>query len=113
MEKDFFNNLELNGALNNFKKEYKNKSFKSQNSIFTSINNTVNREVDVMKKILIKNVAIISGIIIACSGAVFASSKIIENVWKNPEKVNPTYEIIDETRKKNITIDEAKRSCYK
>ncbi len=108
MEKDFFNNLELNGALNNFKKEYKNKSFKSQNSIFTSINNTVNREVDVMKKILIKNVAIISGIIIACSGAVFASSKIIENVWKNPEKVNPTYEIIDETRKKNITIDEAK-----
>lgn len=108
MEKDFFNNLELNGALNKFKKEYMNKSFKRKNSIFTSINNTINRKVDIMKKILIKNIAIISGIIIACSGVVFASSKIIENIWKNPEKVNPNYEITDETRKKNITIDEAK-----
>ena len=108
MKKDFFNNLELNGALNKFKKEYMNKSFKRKNSIFTSINNTINRKVDIMKKILIKNIAIISGIIIACSGVVFASSKIIENIWKNPEKVNPNYEITDETRKKNITIDEAK-----
>lgn len=108
MKKDFFNNLELNGALNKFKKEYMNKSFKRKNSIFTSINNTINRKVDIMKKILIKNIAIISGIIIVCSGVVFASSKIIENIWKNPEKVNPNYEITDETRKKNITIDEAK-----
>ena len=108
MEKDFFNNIELNGALNKFKKEYIEKSLKSKNSIFTSINNKINRKVDIMKNILIKNVAIISGIIIACSGVVFASSKIIENIWKNPEKVNPNYEITDETRKKNITIDEAK-----
>ena len=108
MKKDFFNNLELNGALNKFKKEYMNKSFKSKNSIFTSINNTLNGKVDIMKKILIKNIAIISGIIIACSGVVFASSKIIENIWKNPEKIKPSYEITDETRKKNISIDEAK-----
>lgn len=108
MEKDFFNNIELNGALNKFKKEYIEKSLKSKNSIFTSINNKINRKVDIMKNILIKNVAIISGIIIACSGVVFAGRKIIENIWKNPEKVNPSYEITDETRKKNITIDKAK-----
>lgn len=55
-----------------------------------------------------KGIGIAACITISMTGVVFASSKIIESIWKNPEKVNPTYEIIDEIRKKNITIDEAK-----
>ena len=55
-----------------------------------------------------KGIGIAACIALSMTGVVFASSKIIESIWKNPEKVNPTYEIIDEIRKKNITIDEAK-----
>ena len=58
--------------------------------------------------IIAKGIGIAACITLSMTGVVFASSKIIESIWKNPEKVNPTYEIIDEIRKKNITIDEAK-----
>ena len=58
--------------------------------------------------IIAKGIGIAACIALSMTGVVFASSKIIESIWKNPEKVNPTYEIIDEIRKKNITIDEAK-----
>ena len=58
--------------------------------------------------IIAKGIGIAAYIALSMTGVVFASSKIIESIWKNPEKVNPTYEIIDEIRKKNITIDEAK-----
>ena len=57
--------------------------------------------------IIAKGIGIAACIALSMTGVVFASSKIIESIWKNPEKVNPTYEIIDEIRKKNITIDEA------
>ena len=47
-----------------------------------------------------KGIGIAACIAISMTGVVFASSKIIESIWKNPEKVNPSYEIIDEIRKK-------------
>ena len=46
-----------------------------------------------------KGIGIAACITLSMTGVVFASSKIIESIWKNPEKVNPTYEIIDEIRK--------------
>ena len=55
--------------------------------------------------IIAKGIGIAACIALSMTGVVFASSKIIESIWKNPEKVNPTYEIIDEIRKKNITIE--------
>lgn len=55
-----------------------------------------------------KGIGIAACIAISMTGAVFASTKIIESIWKDPEKVNATYEISTRTRKENITIDEAK-----
>jgi len=49
--------------------------------------------------IIAKGIGIAACIALSMTGVVFASSKIIESIWKNPEKVNPTYEIIDEIRK--------------
>lgn len=55
-----------------------------------------------------KGIGIAVCIALSMTGVVFASTKIIENIWKDPEKVNPTYEISAESRKENITIAEAK-----
>lgn len=55
-----------------------------------------------------KKIAIAACTVLSITGVALATNKIIESIWKIPEKVNPTFEINDETRKENITIDEAK-----
>lgn len=88
----------------------------NNNKIFEKVKmkiaiSNVKKEDIVMKKSKLnisKGIGIAACIALSMTGVVFASSKIIESIWKNPEKINPTYEIVDEIRKTNITIDEAK-----
>lgn len=52
--------------------------------------------------------------IVFCTGVVFAGSKIIENIWKEPKKIEtPTYKITEESKKENITEEEAKQIAIK
>ncbi len=48
--------------------------------------------------------------IVLSTGVVFAGSKVIENIWKTPEKIeNVTDKITEESKKENITEEEAKK----
>lgn len=52
--------------------------------------------------------------IVFCTGVVFAGSKIIENIWKEPKKIEtPSYKITEESKKENITEEEAKQIAIK
>lgn len=56
-----------------------------------------------------KGIGIAACVLMTLSGAVFAGNKVIENVWKTPSKVeNLTYEITEESKKENISEEQAK-----
>lgn len=61
-------------------------------------------------KFILKNLGIAACIIMSLSGVVFAGNKIIESIWKKPEKIEyVTDEITEESKNKNITEEEAKK----
>ena len=110
MNKDLLYKIELNGSINKFTEEMKikNKS-KKDNSILTIFNKKINKEVDIdMKNKIFKNAVVTASIIFGLTGATFASSKVIEKIWKDPEKIKGSTEITDEVRKENISLEEAK-----
>lgn len=75
-------------------------------------NNIVNKK----EKFIFKNVGIAAGILIILTGGVFAGGKAIENtkIWTTPEKVeNATDKITEESKKENITEEEAKKIAIK
>ncbi len=60
-------------------------------------------------KLVFKNIAIAAGLIISLTGVTFAGSKVIENIWKTPEKLNQvTDELTEESKKENITEEQAR-----
>ena len=77
-----------------------------------SISNFVEEEIVDMKKgskNLFKGVAVASLTLILSTGIVFAGSKVIENIWKEPEKIeSPTDQITEESKLENITEEKAK-----
>lgn len=61
------------------------------------------------EKFIFKNIEIAACLLMTLSGAVFAGSKVIENIWKTPQKVeNLTHQITEESKKENITEEQAK-----
>ena len=66
-------------------------------------------EMNKKEKFIFKNIGIAACILISLTGVAVAGSKIIENIWKTPEKVeNITSEITEESKKENITEEQAK-----
>lgn len=60
-------------------------------------------------KSIFKTVATATIGILLSAGVVFAGTKVIENIWKTPEKIeNVTHEITEESKKENITEEQAK-----
>ena len=61
------------------------------------------------KRNIFKTVATATIGILLSTGFVFAGSKVIEKIWKKPEKIqNITYEVTEESKKENITEEKAK-----
>ena len=70
------------------------------------------KEEDIVMENKTKNIfkAIITTIttLLLGSGVVYAGTIVYEKIWKTPEKVNFSLEITEETKKENITEEEAK-----
>lgn len=68
-------------------------------------------EVDMNKKVrlIIRNIGIAVCTLISMSGVAFAGNKVIEKIWKTPEKVeNVTSLVTEESKKENILEEQAK-----
>ena len=60
-------------------------------------------------KTFIKGMGIAACFMLATTGVVFAGSKVIENIWKTPQKVQVlTNEITEDSKKENISEEQAK-----
>ena len=65
-------------------------------------------------KFIFKNIGIAACTLMVLTGGVFAASKVIENIWKTPEKIeNITEQITEKSKKENITEDQAKEIAIK
>ena len=65
-------------------------------------------------KFIFKNIGIAACTLMVLTGGGFAASKVIENIWKTPEKIeNVTEQITEESKKENITEDQAKEIAIK
>lgn len=75
----------------------------------SQINEKEKKAMNKKEKFIYKNIGIAACVIVSLTGAVFAGNKIIENIWKTPEKIqNVTNKITEESKKKNITEEQAK-----
>lgn len=60
-------------------------------------------------RFLIKNIGIAVCTLISMSGVAFAGNKVIEKIWKNPEKIeNATSLVTEESKNENIPEEQAK-----
>ncbi len=75
-----------------------------------AISNAKNEEDIEMSKFGIKRgIGIAVCVLVSTTGVVFAGNKIIEKIWKEPKKVQTiTSNITEESKKENITEEEAK-----
>ena len=88
-------NLKFNIAISQMKEEEKR--------------NMKNKE-----KFIMKNIGIVACAIIVMSGGVYAVNKVIESIWKVPEKIEvATIELTEESKKENISEEEAKKIAIK
>ena len=89
-----------------------NEEIKDKLKLKIAISELKNKEEIVMnkkEKFMFKNVGIAACIIMLLSGGVYATSKVIENIWKTPEKIeNVTEQITEESKKENIAEEQAK-----
>ena len=70
------------------------------------------KAMNIKEKFIIKNIGIAACVLISMTGVVFAGSKVIENIWKTPEKIeNATSELTEESKKENITEEQAKENA--
>ena len=83
-----------------------NEEIKEKLKLKIAISELKNKEEIVMnkkEKFMFKNVGIAACIIMLLSGGVYATSKVIENIWKTPEKIeNVTEQNTEESKKENI-----------
>lgn len=71
----------------------------------------IKKEENAMKKgekIIFKNLGIAACMLILFSGVVFAGSKVVEKIWKTPQKIEISNEITEEVKSQNISLEEAK-----
>ena len=75
----------------------------------SQMKNEEDKAMNKKEKFVFKNIGIAACIIASLTEAVFAGNKIIENIWKTPEKIqNITDKITEESKKENITEEQAK-----
>lgn len=86
-------NVKLKISISNFEKEEK-------------------KSMNIKEKFIIKNIGIAACVLISMTGVVFAGSKVIENIWKTPEKIeNISDEVTEESKEENITEEQAKEKA--
>ena len=89
-----------------------NKEIKEKLKIKIAISKIKDEEEIAMNKkgkFVFKNIGIAACTLMLLTGGVFATSKVIENIWKEPEKIeNVTDQITEESKKENITEEQAK-----
>lgn len=89
-----------------------NDKIKEELKLKIAISEIKKEEEEVMnkkEKFIFKNIGIAVCILISLTGVVVAGSKVIENIWKTPEKVeNITDQITEDSKKENITEEQAK-----
>lgn len=65
-----------------------------------------------MSKIILKSLTTVACALILTTGVVFAGSKVIENIWKTPEKIEVSkdgiFKITEESKRENISEEKAK-----
>ena len=75
----------------------------------SKIKNEEEKNMNRTGKFIFKNLGIAVCTLIVLTGGVFATSKVIKNIWKTPKKIeNVTEQITEESKKENITEDQAK-----
>lgn len=75
----------------------------------SQINEKEKKAMNKKEKFVFKNLGIAACVLISLTGVAFAGNKIIENIWKTPEKIqNVTDKITEESKKENITEEQAK-----
>lgn len=75
----------------------------------SQIKNEEEKVVNKKGKFIFKNIGIAACVLMSLTGVVFAGSKVIEHIWKTPEKIeNITDQITEESKKENITEEQAK-----
>ena len=85
-----------------------------KNQKFKICKNTREGEKDEMnkkEKFVIKNIGIAVCTLMSLSGVVFAGNKVIETIWKEPEKIKFSEEITEEVRRENISKQEAEQKA--
>lgn len=75
----------------------------------SQIKNEEEKAMNKKEKFVFKNIGIAACVLISLTGVVFAGNKVIKNIWKTPEKIeNATDKITEESKKENITEEQAK-----
>ena len=73
----------------------------------SQIKNEEEKAMNEKEKFVFKNVGIAACVLMSLTGVAFAGNKIIENIWKTPEKIqNVTDKITEESKKENITEEQ-------
>ena len=90
-----------------------NSDIKERVKLKIAISKEREKEERVMKDSIYRKIAIVASIIFMFSGVAFAGQKIIEKIWREPEKVESFYGseekiITDEEKQKAISEEEAK-----
>lgn len=82
--------------------------FREKTKLKIAISKLKNKE-NSMKKNNIYKIATVACCMFAFTGVAFATQSVIEKIWKEPEKIElPTTQITEESKKINITEEEAK-----
>lgn len=80
----------------------------------SQIKNEESKAMNKKEKFILKNIGIAACTILSLTGVAFAGSKVIENIWKTPQKIeNPTAIITEKSKRENITEEEAKEIAIK
>ena len=75
-----------------------------------AISNSIKEDLYMKKSKVKRSIGIAACTIMALASVSFAASKVIETIWKNPEKIqNITSKITEESKKENISEEEAKQ----
>ena len=81
----------------------------------SQIKNEEEKAMNKKENFIFKNIGIAACVLMSLTGVVFAGSKVIENIWKTPEKVQISSEdleeitkITEESKQENMTEEKAK-----
>lgn len=81
----------------------------------SQIKNEEEKAMNKKENFIIKNIGIAACVLMSLTGVVFAGSKVIENIWKTPEKVQISSgdleeitKITEESKQENMTEEKAK-----